>query len=164
MYCSKCGSLDDKVIDSRLARDGLSIRRRRECLGCDHRFTTYEEIERADIRVLKRDGRSEPFDRHKLAGGIQRACEKRAVSLSDLEKAVEEIIHDLETNHDREIPSRLIGAKVMEKLHTIDEVAYVRYASVYRQFQEIGEFIHEVQLLERRPKASQLQPELFKKS
>jgi transcriptional repressor NrdR len=161
MRCPKCGALEDKVIDSRLAKDGLSIRRRRECVACEYRYTTYEEIERADMRVLKRDGRGEPFDRHKLLAGVTKACEKRPVSLETLEQLVEEIAHDLETNYDREIPSSLIGAKVMQKLHALDEVAYVRYASVYRQFQDIGEFIDEIQLLERRPKPNTLQPELF---
>jgi transcriptional repressor NrdR len=162
MHCPKCGCLDDKVIDSRLSKDGASIRRRRECLKCEHRFTTYEQIERADIRVIKRDGRGEPFDRHKLTGGMLKACEKRPISIGQIEKAVEEIIHDLESNYGREVPSNLIGAKVMEKLHALDAVAYVRYASVYRQFQDIGEFIDEIQSMERRPVPDVAQPELFK--
>ena len=162
MRCPKCGGLEDKVIDSRLSKDGASIRRRRECIVCEHRYTTYEEIERADIRVIKRDGRGEPFDRHKLLSGITKACEKRPIGTEALEKAAEEIIHDLEQNFDREIPTSLIGAKVMEKLHELDEVAYVRYASVYRQFQDIGEFIDEIQSLERRMKPNVLQSDLFK--
>src|SRR5437763_10462173 len=105
MRCPKCGSIQDKVIDSRLSKDSYSIRRRRECIVCEYRFTTYEEIERADIRVIKRDGRGEPFDRHKLLSGMTKACEKRPVSMESLEKTIEEIIHDLETNHPREIPS-----------------------------------------------------------
>ena len=161
MYCSKCGSLDDRVIDSRLSKDGRSIRRRRECVKCSHRFTTYEEIERADLRVLKRDGRSEPFDRHKLLTGMTKACEKRPVSHETLAKAAEEITRDLEQNGDKEIPSHVLGAKVMDKLHQLDEVAYVRYASVYRSFQDIGEFIDEIQSLGRKHKRSSLQPELF---
>jgi len=162
MRCPKCGSIEDKVIDSRAAKDGLSIRRRRECVVCEHRFTTYEEIERADIRVIKRDGRGEPFDRHKLIAGMTKACEKRPVSIETLEKSVEQIVHELETQHPREVPSSLIGAKVMEKLHALDGVAYVRYASVYRSFQDVGEFIDEIQLFERRPRPSSAQPELFK--
>src|SRR3989442_126012 len=162
MRCPKCGSVEDKVVDSRLSKDGFSIRRRRECVVCEHRFTTYEEIERADIRVIKRDGRGEPFDRHKLLSGIMKACEKRPISVEKLESTVEEIIHDLETHHPREVPSSVIGAKVMEKLHELDEVAYVRYASVYRHFQDIGEFINEIQSLGRRPKPNVLQPDLFK--
>lgn len=162
MRCPKCGDVEDKVIDSRLSKDGDSIRRRRECIACSFRFTTYEQLDRADIRVIKRDGRSEPFDRMKLFNGIQKACEKRPIGIEVLEKSVEEIIQDLETNFGREISSQLIGAKVMEKLHQLDEVAYVRYASVYRHFQDIGEFINEIQSLERRVKPNTLQPELFK--
>jgi transcriptional repressor NrdR len=162
MRCPKCGSQDDKVIDSRSARDGACIRRRRECLKCECRFTTYEEIERAELRVLKRDGRWEAFDRHKLYNGIVKACEKRPVSMETLDKTVDEIMHDLETNHDKEVTSQLLGTKVMEKLRSLDEVAYVRYASVYRQFQDIGEFIEEIKLMVNRPKRSALQPELFK--
>jgi len=162
MRCPKCGNLEDRVIDSRSSKDGASIRRRRECTECLHRFTTYEEIERAMLRVIKRDTRSEPFERHKLVAGISKACEKRPVSLETIEKAVEEIQADLESNHGKEIPSHLIGTKVMEKLHSMDEVAYVRYASVYRHFQDIGEFIDEIQSLERRSKPSVLQIELFK--
>ncbi len=162
MRCPKCGAIEDKVIDSRLSKDGASIRRRRECIGCNHRFTTYEEIERTDMRVVKRDGRIEPFDRHKLQSGMLKACEKRPVGVEMLDQAANEIIQDLENNYGREIPSQVIGTRVMEKLHNIDEVAYVRYASIYRQFQDIGEFIDEIQLLAKRPKRSTLQPELFK--
>ncbi|HEX4084558.1 MAG TPA: transcriptional regulator NrdR [Chthoniobacteraceae bacterium] len=162
MRCPKCGSLEDKVIDSRVSKDGGSIRRRRECIACAHRFTTYEEIERADIRVVKRDGRGEPLDKHKLLNGMLKACEKRPVSMTQLEKTVEEIIQDLEANYPREIPTKLVGAKVMEKLHSLDEVAYVRYASVYRQFQDIGEFINEIQSLARKIKTGTEQAELFK--
>lgn len=162
MHCSKCGSLEDKVIDSRLSKDGRSIRRRRECVACGHRFTTYEEVERAELRVLKRDGRSEPFDRHKLLSGMLKACEKRPVTREMLERAAEEIIQSLEQDFAREIPSNVVGAKVMDALHAVDEVAYVRYASVYRSFQDIGEFIDEIQSLGRKHKRSALQPELFK--
>lgn len=162
MYCSKCGGIEDKVIDSRLSKDGKAIRRRRECAACSHRFTTYEEIERNDLRVAKRDGRSEALSKQKLLGGMIKACEKRPVSLEKLEKAADEIILEIENEFHREIPSHVIGAKVMNRLHGLDEVAYVRYASVYRHFQDIGEFIEEIQQLERRPKPSKLQPELFK--
>ena len=162
MHCSKCGSLEDKVIDSRLSKDGRAIRRRRECVACAHRFTTYEEIERADLRVTKRDGRSEPLSRQKLLGGMLKACEKRPVSVETLEGAADEVVRELESEFQREIPSSVIGAKVMDKLHGLDEVAYVRYASVYRHFQDIGEFLEEIQSLGRRPKKSGLQPELFK--
>lgn len=162
MRCPKCGSLEDKVIDSRLAKDGASIRRRRECLICETRYTTYEELERLELRAIKRDGRHEPLDRQKLLGSIAKACEKRPISLETMEKAVEEILLDLEASQEREIPTRMIGAKVMEKLHAIDPVAYVRFASVYRQFQEIGDFIEEIQSFEKRVGRTPAQPELFK--
>ena len=162
MYCPKCGGIEDKVIDSRLSKDGKAIRRRRECTGCAHRFTTYEEIERNDLRVAKRDGRSEALSKQKLYSGMLKACEKRPVGVEALEKVSDEIIHGLHMEFRREVPSHVIGAKVMSALHEIDEVAYVRYASVYRHFQDIGEFIEEIQLLERRPKRSAAQPELFK--
>ncbi len=162
MYCSKCGSLEDKVIDSRLSKDGRSIRRRRECVECTQRFTTYEEIERADLRVVKRDGRSEPFDRHKLLNGMLKACEKRPVTREILEKAAADIIQKLEQDFAREIPSHVLGTAAMDALHGLDEVGYVRYASVYRSFQDIGEFIEEIQLLGKKHKRSTLQSELFK--
>ena len=150
MRCPKCGSLQDKVIDSRLSKDGDSIRRRRECLGCETRYTTYEEIERVELRAIKRDGRHEPFDRHKLQTSLVKACEKRPIGIDQIERAVEELLHEFETEQKREIPTRLIGAKVMEKLHAIDPIAYVRYASIYRQFQEIGDFIEEIQTYQER--------------
>jgi transcriptional repressor NrdR len=162
MRCPKCGSLQDKVIDSRLSRDGDSIRRRRECLACETRYTTYEEIERLELRAIKRDGRHEPFDRHKLLTSLVKACEKRPIGMEQIERAVEELLHELESQQKREIPTRLIGALVMEKLHAIDPIAYVRYASVYRQFQEIGDFIEEIQTYqEKRSSRSSAQPELF---
>ncbi|PTX95262.1 transcriptional regulator NrdR [Spartobacteria bacterium LR76] len=162
MRCPKCGSLEDKVIDSRLSKDGASIRRRRECLDCETRYTTYEEIERIELRAIKRDGRHEPFDRHKLKTSLVKACEKRPIGLDLIEKAVEDIMQELETEQKREIPTREIGAKVMERLHLLDPIAYVRYASVYRQFQEIGDFIEEIQSFEKRAVRTQAQPELFK--
>ncbi|MBV9491539.1 MAG: transcriptional repressor NrdR [Verrucomicrobia bacterium] len=161
MRCPKCGNLEDKVIDSRSAKGGAAIRRRRECLGCQHRFTTYEEVERRALLVLKRDGRHEPFDRQKLLSGMAKACEKRPVAYDVLEKAVEEIYQELEQAHDHEVPSRAIGVRVMDRLHALDEVAYIRYASVYRQFQDIGEFIHEIESLGKKTKRSAQQPELF---
>lgn len=162
MYCTKCGNLEDKVVDSRLAKDGRSIRRRRECVGCGARFTTYEELERAELRVLKRDGSSEPFDKRKVLGGMAKSCEKRPVSMQTLELAVEEIIQELEALGEREVPTSLIGTKAMEHLHSLDEVAYVRYASVYRHFSDLGEFINEIKALEHKAKRSVLQQELFK--
>jgi transcriptional repressor NrdR len=162
MYCSKCGALEDKVIDSRPSKDGKSIRRRRECVNCAFRYTTYEQIEQTEMRIVKRDGRSEPLDKQKIVSGMLKACEKRPVTLGMVEAAVEEIITSFESGLEREIPSRTIGAKVMEALHSLDEIAYVRYASVYRQFEDLGEFIDEIQQLGTRPKRSELQTELFK--
>jgi len=160
MRCPKCGSRDDKVIDSRQSRDSSSIRRRRECLSCGYRFTTYEEIERSDLRVVKRDRTHEPFDRRKLAGSIAKAFEKRSTSLVTLEQVVDEIVHDLETSG-REVQSADIGAKVLEKLRGIDEVAYLRYASVHRQFQDVDQFVDAIQALGRRVKPDTKQRELF---
>jgi transcriptional repressor NrdR len=162
MRCPKCGSLEDKVIDSRLSKDGGSIRRRRECLSCETRYTTYEEIELIELRAIKRDGRHEAFDRHKLTTSIVKACEKRPVGVEQIERAVEEILQEMEAEQKREIPTREIGAMVMEKLHALDPIAYVRYASVYRQFQEIGDFIEEIQTYEKRTARTAAQPELFK--
>src|SRR5512133_3583331 len=160
MRCPKCGSRDDKVIDSRQSRDSSSIRRRRECLSCGYRFTTYEEIERSDLRVVKRDRTHEPFDRRKLAASIARAFEKRSTSLLTLEDTVDEIVHELETSG-REVPSSVIGAKVLEKLRGIDEVAYLRYASVYQRFQDVDEFVDAIHTLGRRIQPNALQRELF---
>src|SRR6267143_4735708 len=160
MRCPKCGSRDDKVIDSRQSRDSSSIRRRRECLSCAYRFTTYEEIERSDLRVVKRDRTHEPFDRRKLVSSLAKAFEKRSISLVTLETAVDEIVHELETSG-REVSSATIGTKVLEKLREIDEVAYLRYASVHRRFEEVDEFVDAIQALGRRIKPNSLQPELF---
>ena len=147
MRCPKCQARDDKVIDSRAIKDETVIRRRRECLACEHRFTTYEEIERDDLRVLKRDGRYEAFDRRKLIGGLDKACEKRPVSREAIEKAVNEMIDELTKKHGDEIPTTAIGEKIMQHLRRLDEVAYVRFASVYRKFRDIREFVNEVQNL-----------------
>ena len=119
MRCPKCGVFEDKVIDSREAKDGTNVRRRRQCVACGFRFTTYEEVERRDIRILKRDRRVEPFDRHKLLGGMTKACEKRPVSTEALEKAVAEIIQEIEQSGSREVPAHLLGSKAMEKLHQL---------------------------------------------
>jgi transcriptional repressor NrdR len=160
MRCPKCGSRDDKVIDSRQSRDSSSIRRRRECLSCAYRFTTYEQIERSDLRVVKRDRTHEPFDRRKLVNSLARACEKRTISLVMLEHAVDEVVHELETG-EREIPSSAIGAKVLEKLRGIDEVAYLRYASVHQQFEDVDQFVDAIHSLGRRVKPNAAQRELF---
>ena len=161
MRCVKCSSLDDKVIDSRASKDGFSIRRRRECTDCGYRFTTYETVERNDLLVIKRDNTREPFKREKLLSGLIKACEKRPVPLKVLETAVEEIINELNAENLKEIPSRMIGPKVMAHLKDIDPVAFVRYASVYRQFQDVGEFSDVIESLEKAPLSSLLQPDLF---
>ena len=148
MRCPKCGGQDDKVIDSRASKEGATIRRRRECLGCAHRFTTYEEIEREGLMIVKRDGRREEFSREKLLSGLRKACQKRPVSPKLVEDMVEKIISDLADSDDREIKGSDIGEKVMEGLRQIDQVAYVRFASVYRRFQEATDFVQEVQKLE----------------
>jgi len=160
MRCPKCGSRDDKVIDSRQSREGLSIRRRRECLKCAYRYTTYEEIERTDLRVIKRDRSHEPFDRRKLVNSLAKACEKRSISLVLLEQAVDDIIHEVETGG-REVTSAQIGTHVMAKLRDIDEVAYLRFASVHRRFEQADEFVDAVQALGRRVKTNAQQRELF---
>ena len=160
MRCPKCGFRDDKVIDSRQSRDSSSIRRRRVCLQCSYRFTTYEEIERSELRVIKRDRTHEPFERRKLVNSLAKACEKRSISLVTLEQAVDEIQHELETSG-REVSSEAIGAKCMEKLREIDEVAYLRYASVHRRFDDVGQFADEIQALGKRVRKNAAQRELF---
>lgn len=145
MRCPKCGSQDDKVIDSRAARNGAAIRRRRVCSRCNHRFTTYEEVVKTSLRVIKRDGRHEDLDRNKLRNGIDRACEKRSISGRDIEAMVDAIIGELEAEYEREVPSQAIGRKVMNRLEKIDEVAYVRFASVYRRFRDVSQFVSEVE-------------------
>ena len=160
MRCPKCGCRDDKVIDSRQSRDGSSIRRRRVCLQCAFRYTTYEEIERTDLRVVKRDRTHEVFDRRKLASSVAKACDKRSISLMTLEQTVDDIVHELETSG-HEISSAMIGDKVLEKLREIDEIAYLRYASVHRRFEDVERFIDEIHALGRRNKPDALQPELF---
>jgi transcriptional repressor NrdR len=127
------------VIDSRIARDGLSIRRRRECQKCGHRFTTVEEIVREDLSVRKRDGRLEVFDRRKVTAGLRRACEKRPVPPEQIEMIVNEIVIELESSYDQEVPSKKIGEMIMDRLKGIDQIAYVRFASVYRDFRDIAD-------------------------
>jgi len=161
MRCLKCQSVEDKVIDSRMSKDGDIIRRRRECLRCGHRFTTYEQLEQTELRVIKRDGTRESFSRSKLLSGLVKACEKRPVPLEALEAATDSVIQELAACGHKEIPTRMIGPLVMRELQTIDPVAYVRYASVYRQFEDVGEFIDEIQSLERAPLSLRDQPDLF---
>jgi transcriptional repressor NrdR len=162
MRCVQCGSTKDKVLDSRASKDGVSIRRRRECLSCSYRYTTYEQIERTELRVVKRDGSRELLNREKLMSGLVKACEKRPVPMNRLDRAIEEILSELHKDHLREVPSSAIGIKVMDKLHDIDPVAYVRYVSVYRQFEDVNEFIQEIQSLAKRATRDPFQRPLFK--
>jgi transcriptional repressor NrdR len=148
MRCPKCGCQDDKVIDSRASREGATIRRRRECVGCNYRFTTYEEVERAGLVVVKRDARREDFSREKLLSGVRKACQKRPIGPKLIEDLVEKIVNEVTDKYEREVPAEAIGKLVMEGLRDIDEVAYVRFASVYRRFQEATDFVHEVKKLE----------------
>jgi transcriptional repressor NrdR len=150
------------VLDSRASKDGTTIRRRRECLNCNYRYTTYEQIERTDLRVVKRDGARESLNREKILSGLVKACEKRPVPMDRLDRAVEEILTDLHKDHLSEVPSSAIGAKVMDKLHQIDPVAYVRYGSVDRQFEDVDQFIQEIQSLSRRAARDPMQRRLFK--
>ncbi len=147
MLCPKCGALNDQVIDSRLTRDGAVIRRRRKCAKCGHRFTTYEEALKEDLMVLKKNGRREKFQREKLRVGIEKACEKRPVNAEQINRIVNEIIHEIEDAHERQVPSKAIGEIVMKKLREEDEVAYIRYASIYREFRDVNQFVKEIQLL-----------------
>ena len=148
MRCPKCGCQEDKVIDSRASREGATIRRRRECTKCNHRFTTYEEFEHEGLRVLKRDGRHEEFSREKLLSGIRKACQKRPVSPQAMEGFVDHIVATVTDKYENEVPAEFIGKMVMEGLRGIDGVAYVRFASVYRRFQEATDFVHEVRKME----------------
>lgn len=138
------------MIDSRASREGATIRRRRACNGCGHRFTTYEEVERGGLVVLKRDGRREEFSKDKLLSGLKKACQKRPVSPKVIEDLVEKIVNTVTDKYEREVPSEFIGKMVMDELRQIDQVAYVRFASVYRRFQEATDFVHEVKKLESR--------------
>jgi transcriptional repressor NrdR len=144
MRCPYCTSLDNKVVDSRMGKEGESIRRRRECLKCEGRFTTYERVEEMLPLVIKKDARREPFDRLKILSGLKKACEKRPISMEMLEKAVEDIEKVLQEKGLKEIPSTVVGEEVMERLHKLDEVAYVRFASVYSSFKDINEFMSEL--------------------
>ncbi len=157
MKCPACANLDNRVVDSRLSKEGNVIRRRRECQACEWRFTTYERIEESVPWVVKKDGRREPFDRGKLLVGIEKACEKRPIALSTIEAMVREIEKTLCDRGEKEVVSQIIGEQVMQALYAIDEVAYVRFASVYRSFKDITEFMHEIhELLEEKPSRKRL--------
>jgi transcriptional repressor NrdR len=147
MKCPFCHDLDNRVIDSRLAKDGDAIRRRRECLRCKRRFTTYERIEEMLPMVVKKDGRRELFDRQKIIAGLKKACEKRPVSISAIEQTADRIEQGVQERGEKEVLSSVIGEAVMRELHKLDKVAYVRFASVYRSFKDVGEFMRELEEL-----------------
>ena len=144
MKCPYCREIENKVIDSRMTKEGNSVRRRRECLGCNHRFTTYERVEEVPLVLIKKDGRRETFDRTKVLAGMQKACEKRNISINALEESVGELARELQEMGEKEIPSSVVGSRIMTKLHALDDVAYVRFASVYREFKDINDFMSEL--------------------
>lgn len=151
MRCPKCTSIEDKVIDSRISKEGNAIRRRRECLECGHRFTTTEMLVREGLVVIKRDGRREEFDREKLVRAARAACHKRPIDAEQIAMLVEDVMDVLEAQYDGEIPSRALGDAVMQHLRKIDQVAYVRFASVYKEFRDVSEFMHEINTLDKKP-------------
>ena len=151
MSCPKCTSIEDKVIDSRISREGSTIRRRRECLECGIRFSTTESMVRDGLFVIKRDGRREDFDREKVVHAIRAACHKRPVDLEQIGMVVEDVVDIVEAQYESEIPSKVIGESVMQRLRTIDQVAYVRFASVYKEFRDVKEFMQEISNLPKSP-------------
>lgn len=144
MKCPFCGNLNTRVVDSRPGKIDLEVRRRRECPECNQRFTTYERVEQVPLMIVKKDNRREEFNREKVLTGIKKACEKRAISINQIEDVVDDIERDLREINEREIPSKFVGEKVMEALKQIDDVAYVRFASVYRDFKDVADFIQEL--------------------
>ena len=161
MRCPYCGHLEDRVVDSREAQEGQATRRRRECLSCGRRFTTYERVEEAFPQVVKKDGRREPFDRRKIVEGLARACQKRPVSREQIEEIVSQVERKVQEIGEREVRSTVLGEAVMAKLRDLDPVAYVRFASVYRAFADVGEFMSELEGLKARqtPRPSAPEPE-----
>lgn len=147
MKCRYCSSTESKVVDSRPTEDGTSIRRRRECINCGKRFTTYEKIEEIPIMVIKKDGTREPFDSEKILSGVRKACEKRPVFTADMELLVDNVVREVFNSLEQEVRSEAIGEMVMNRLKDLDEVAYVRFASVYRQFKDINTFMNELKIL-----------------
>lgn len=147
MKCPYCGEIDNRVMDSRTSKDGSAIRRRRECIACERRFTTYEQIEEIPVMIIKKDGRRELFNRDKVRIGIQKACEKRDISMNVIEDFLDELERDLKETEEKEIPSQVVGEKIMGRLHDLDDVAYVRFASVYREFKDVNDFISELKRL-----------------
>ena len=157
MKCPYCRHLENKVIDSRMSKDGMGIRRRRECLGCERRFTTHERSDEIMPRVIKKDGGREPFDRNKILMGVQKACQKRPIRAEEMEGVVQRVEEFLQEKGEKELSSSVIGERIMWELHTLDEVAYVRFASVYRSFKDITDFMSEVKdLLVTREKAKNI--------
>ena len=144
MRCPFCSFMENRVVDSRLSQDGRAIRRRRECLNCNRRFTTYETLERPNIQVVKKDGRREPFDKQKVLSGLMKACEKRPISLDKVENIADELERYIENKNLREITTKEIGELLMDQLQGLDEVAFVRFASVYRQFKDVTQFMNEI--------------------
>ena len=147
MKCPFCGETNNKVIDSRLAKESNAIRRRRECIECEGRFTTYEYVEEIPIIIIKKDGRREMFSKEKVRSGIQRACEKRSISMNVIEEYIDQLQRELRETGEKEISSTAIGEKIMTKLHKLDDVAYVRFASVYREFKDVNDFVAELKTL-----------------
>lgn len=154
MRCPYCQGEEDRVLDSRAVAGGFAIRRRRQCLRCKRRYTTAERFERTEFRVVKKDGTRAPFDRQKLLGGILKACEKRPVDSADVEATVIRIEQEIARRFDREVPAKAIGGMVMRELKRLDSVAYVRFASVYREFKDVGDFVEEIRGLPKRRRAS----------
>jgi transcriptional repressor NrdR len=147
MRCPKCTSIEDKVIDSRIARDGNNTRRRRECLECGHRFTTSEELVRDSMVIVKRDGRQEPFDRDKLLRAVRAACHKRPIDNEQITMLIEDVIDAVEALYESQVPTAAVGEHVMQRLRKMDQVAYVRFASVYKEFRDVSEFVDEISSL-----------------
>ena len=147
MKCPFCGEINNKVIDSRLSKNGNVIRRRRECVECNRRFTTYENIEEIPIMIVKKDGRREIFSLDKVRSGMKRACEKLDISMNTIEQFIIDLERDLKETGEKEIPSHIIGEKIMSKLHELDDIAYVRFASVYREFKDVNDFVDELKKL-----------------
>ena len=144
MRCPKCTSLETKVLDTRTGKNETSIRRRRECLECEYRFTTIEEVLRADLQVVKRDGRREDFDRNKMLGGLKKAVQKRPIDVMQIEMLIADVLSSLEKEFDHEIPSQAVGEQIMLRLKHLDQIAYVRYASVYKDFRDLSELAQEI--------------------
>jgi transcriptional repressor NrdR len=147
MKCPFCADTENKVIDSRLSKEGYVIRRRRECLSCNRRFTTYERIEEIPLMIIKKDGRREEFNRDKIRSGITKACEKRNVSMNSIEDFLDELEQELRETGKKEISSAVVGERVINRLHDLDEIAYVRFASVYREFKDVNDFVQELKLM-----------------